>query len=101
MVYVLNLSHGARPIGAKGVDDHLTIANQDYSIEELMNLDLWDIDDCVSFRKRFSPADPHDPIYLEEYLDDVPFVDDEVPSEVDTYDWFNEREPEEYDLSAR
>jgi hypothetical protein len=97
VVYDPNLSHVVRPIGAKGVGDHLTTANQDYSIEELMNLDLWDIDDCVSFKRRFSPADPHDPIYLEEYLEDVPFVDDEDPP-VDTFDWFNERDPIENDV---
>lgn len=80
------------------MDDHLTVANQDLSIEELMNLDLWDIDDSVLFKKQFSSSDPHDPIHLDEYLEDVPFVDDEVPAEVDPFDWFNEREPKEYDV---
>jgi len=99
MAYVRALSRDVRrPIGVKVVDDHLTIANQDLSIEELMNLDLWDIDESVLFKKQFSSSDPHDPIHLDEYLEDVPFVDDDVPAEVDPFDWFNERDPIENDV---
>ena len=54
-----------------------------------MNLDLWDIDESVLFKKQFASSDPHDPIHLDEYLEDVPFVDDnEAPAEVDPFDWF-------------
>ena len=98
MAYVPVPSLDKRLIGGKVVDDHLTTANQDLSIEELMNLDLWEIDDSVLFKKQFSSSDPHDPIHLDEYLEDVPFLDDEVPAEVDPFDWFNEREPKEYDI---
>ena len=98
MGYVQGLSLDGKHIGAKVADDHLTIANQDYSIEELMNLDLWDIDDSVLFKKRFFPSDPHDPIYLEEYLEDVPFINNEDPPDTDQFDWFNERAPKEYDV---
>ena len=98
MAYVQGLSLDGKHIGVKVVGDHLTTANQDLSIEELMNLDLWEIDDSVLFKKQFASSDPHDPIHLDEYLEDDPFVDDEIPAEVDPFDWFNEREPKEYDV---
>jgi hypothetical protein len=78
--------------------DYFATANQDLCIDELMNQDLWTIDDSVLFKKQFSSSDPHDPIHLDEYLEDVPFCDDDIPAEVDPFDWFNEREPKEYDV---
>lgn len=80
--------------------DHLTSANQDLSIEELMNFDLWDLDDSELFSKQFASSDPHDPILYDEFLEDVSFDEDgdEPPLEVDPFDWFNERETREYDV---
>ena len=79
-----------------------------------MNLDLWDIEDSILFKKQFSSSDPHDPIYYDQYLEDycIPFEDDTVtiedddddendssiPSEADPFDWFNERASKEYDV---
>ena len=73
-----------------------------------MNIDLWDIDESVLFKKQFTSSDPHDPIFYDYYLEDYhsPTEEDdnsaesidEPPSESDPFDWFNEREPKEYDV---
>ena len=79
-----------------------------------MNLDLWDIDDSILFKKQFAASDPHDPIFYDDYLEDYHMSNediddndtedtedegiDEFPAETDPFDWFNEREPKEYDV---
>lgn len=77
-------------------------AYENSSIEDLMNEDLWTLDDSQLFSSAFSNQEDDWPEDEEESIDDLEgnddddavVAEDEEPIEHDdTFDWFNERSP--------
>lgn len=65
----------------------------EFSIEDLMNEDLWDLDDSLDFLLSESEEDPFDG---EEYEDDQLAPSEPLPVG-EPFDWFHDR-GKEYDV---